>query len=48
MMGKQSEVSTQTLAEKLKAMATNCQGHSLRESLITHKSLSHKRLYNYS
>ena len=35
MMGKQSEVSTQTLAEKLKAMATNCQGHSLSLAIIS-------------
>ena len=40
MMGKRSLVSTQTLAEKPKAIATNCQGHSL--------SLAIKSLTNHS
>ena len=40
MMGKHSEISTHTLAEKPKPMATNCQRHSL--------SLAIKSLTNHS
>ena len=40
MMGKHSEISTQTLAEKPKPMATNCQRRSL--------SLAIKSLTNHS